>query len=397
MDAGRLYRPLGLLALSLIGLALIWQIITAGMAVRNRADAPQAAAHWRADDAKAWTSWSEMALMSFHRDDAAVYARRAIALSPIDARSYRTMGQALVQKGEVATAEKLFAYGAMLSRREPAISYWLYRDALLSGRFGVAFFHADALMRRSPRTASIILPEIVGTLADSRAVAAIVERLGYNPRWRPAFAHELADYAPPTVALEVLRELSDAKTPTSNAEVSMLLRRMSASGDYEQAYAVWLTFLPSEARPAGRGVYDGTFQRPEGPEPFGWRFTHSGESEASTTPGGLEVRQAGFDRARVARQYLVLPAGRYRLTSRAAIIDGTEARLAWRLVCRGGRPLGNAPFAFTGDSGVATAEFDVALGCGMQELTLNVVDGDLRSSATVRVEQVDIQPLGATP
>lgn len=392
-------------AAGLLGLALAWQITASGMAAYLQDSDPQAALRWRGDNGRALAAVSEAAVARGETEEAKEHARRALAAAPLETTAFRTLAQALAREGQSAPANQLMAHAGRLTLRDPAVSFWLYRGFLAQRDYPRAFFHADAAMRRAPRTAELLVPDLIGAISDPAAAPPLAEKLGRNPYWRRVFMRELGRSPNASMAaVGLLQALAQTPSPPTNDEVSPVLARMARVGDRRQAYRAWISFLPPADRPSDlRGVFDGTFRRPPGPRPFGWQLRRSEAAEASLDPAtqgsGLQVRYDGFSDVEVARQTLLLPSGRYRLSSSGELLEGAGGRLEWRVECPGfPGPLARTSLRIgDGFDGATQQEFDMPPGCPSQYLILSTLGSDRRSSALLLIDKVEIAPMGSAP
>lgn len=388
----------------LCGAALAWPIVTSGMAAYYAPGYPDAALRWNPNQAAALAALSEQALAEGEMQRAAGLARRGLARGPLESTAYRVLAQATAGLGDPERAGRLMTEAGRLTRRDTAVGFWLYRDRLLNERYADAFLYADAVMRRAPSTASLLLPEIAISTVDPRAVSALVERLATDPPWRDDFFVELARNAPAYGAgTDVLHQLAFTRAPPTPAEISPLLIRMVQDGAAEDAFRAWMTFLPASVRPQDtRSVFDGGFRRPAGPAPFGWKVISAPDAEAVLDPAsegpGLHVRYSGFAEVEVARQMLLLPSGRYRLSSRGKLNQGLDGGVAWRLRCSGAQQLAETTLRFGGDgSAAAEGVFDVPADCPAQVLSLRTIGTDRRSDVLATIDEVRITPVELQP
>ncbi|MGE5501456.1 MAG: hypothetical protein ACM3W4_05975 [Ignavibacteriales bacterium] len=388
----------------LCGAALAWQIVTSGMAAHYAGGSPEAALHWNSGQADALAALSEQALAEGGMQRAADLARRSLAHGPLESAAYRVLAQATAGLANAEKAGPLMGQAGLLTRRDTAVSFWLYRERLLEGRYADAFLYADAVMRRAPSAAPLLLPEIAESTVDPHAVSALVERLATDPPWRDAFFVELARNAPAYgAATDVLHQLAYTRAPPTPAEISPLLMRMVQDGASEEAYQAWMTFLPAAVRPQDTlSVFDSGFKRPPGPAPFGWKVNSSPEAEAVLDPAGegpgLHVRYGGFTEAEIARQMLLLRPGRYRLSTRARLNQGIDGGVEWRLGCPGVGQLAMTTLRFSGAAPVTGESlFDVPAGCPAQVLSLRTIGVDRRSDVLATIDEVRVVPVELQP
>lgn len=378
---------------------LLWQIVALGMSGSVQEQAPEAALRWQADNAYALSRLAQESLNARAPDRASSYARRAIANAPFETSAYRVLAQSMAVQGDMNGGRRLIAQTGKLTRRDPRVSIWLYWDAMTARRYSAAFAQADAAMRRAPQVVPLVTHELAASIADPAAISPLAQRLSTAPPWRGAFMRELARSAPAyLLALDLLQELAETDAPPSDDEAGALVSAIAATGDLELAHAAWRGFLPADRRPSDSGgLYDGAFEYPAGPGPFGWALTASaaGGAKLELEEGsGLRVSHGGFADATVARQLLLLPPGRYRLSSKARLLDGAAMALEWRLSCERGARLLALPLS-PGLAGVdEAAEFAVPEACPGQRLSLIVYGDDRRSPSMAEVGEVRLQPVG---
>jgi len=383
-------------------LLLAWQIVSVGVSRYLQDIDPAAAVRLRPHNGWALSALAERTLEKGRYGAAAGLARQAIANAPFDARAFRVLAQSREMAGDTSGARRLMEHAGSLNRRDPATAYWLYHDAMQAGRYGDAINWADALMRRAPNTTPLIVWELALSADNPGLASALVQHLGQAPPWRPALIQALYRGGfSEQEALAILNGLRKTEAPATADEITPFLLKMVRQGELDSAYSAWRGFLsPAERGAATSLIYDGQFRHPPGPAPFGWQLMKVDGADAalssSTEGAGLQVRTGGLSNSQVIRQLLLAPAGRYRLASRARLIDGEAGELEWRVACEGApaKYLLRMDLPLSGDkAGVATGEFTAPEGCEAQYLSLWTVGSDTPEPMTAWVDEVRLQTL----
>ena len=111
-----------------------------------------------------------------------------------------------------------------------------------------------------------------------------------------------------------------------------LLASLIQDGQYSRARQIWADLSGVQLSPREL-IFDPQFTRKDEPAPFNWSLTSSAIGLAERQRGGgLHVIFYGQQDGPLASQLLVLPAGKYRLETRAAGAGQAES-LRWSLLC----------------------------------------------------------------
>lgn len=368
-----------------------WQVVAAGMSER-------ALLRRDYESAIAWAPWSADArarratqlLLAGDVDRAAVQARAAFAIAPINAPALRTLGFAAEAGEEHRSAYALLATAGALGWRDVLTQLWLMQQALDSGEPNAAMERADALLRQGILSSEIFAE--LRRLGRSRAVnAALAARLAGGPWWRHPFLADVERTDPSQfgVVEALLLRLMATSAPPTIEETRPFLRRLAKAHDYARARRIWLRIQPDAL------VYDSGFEA-SGKTlayggPFEWQAPkragvelNIGEPSGSSHGKALRLVSDGSARGIALRQTLLLKPGAYRLefAIRAEQPD-VPSSLKWQLWCIGTQQ--NEPFVTSSQirNGWAQVSGSVAVpekGCVVQQLRLSTTTGQAISA-----------------
>jgi hypothetical protein len=179
----------------------------------------------------------------------------------------------------------------------------------------------------------------------------------------------------------------DQLTPSSEWLPSLLSSLIKA-GDYGQAKAIWASV--SRVAPGNQALlFDEGFTNSVPPPPFNWALTSSSLGLAERQAGGrLHAIYYGQDDGILARQLVVLPAGRYRLSMKVLPGASQPQSLAWAVTCVGGQaPLARVPLNVAATNGVA---FEVPANCPAQYIDLVGTSADLPQQSDVTITDLKL-------
>lgn len=268
-------------------------------------------------------------------DAAQDYARRAIALNPLEDRALIVAALSATAANHIARADALFGHITTLTRRQPLAETWMFDVAIAHGRYGEAIDHADAALRRRSGAEVEVMPALIGITNGTPALPAFARKLAAGPPWRPAFftAFTRSKDGDALALIEALRRAGDRQTP---AEVAGMASQQIA-GSVPKARAVWqIGFghpLPTLLSPN----FESALQLGD----FGWTFLARGGSQIVGRPGGqdhaLEVEPSttGKRATRVVQQAMLLDRGRHAISFEGRSVGGGAPVAAVVVRCAG--------------------------------------------------------------
>jgi hypothetical protein len=334
-------------------------------------------------------------------DAAQAPAPSRLARDPLDLAALRDWGLQLDRRGRLAQADAVLSFVSQRTWRDGPTQVWLLRRRLAQGRYREAFESADSLLRRdADGTARPVLFDLLMAASDDTAEArrAVVARLEAAPWWRADFLRALATRGSGG-AEAVFSDLALGPTPPSPDEYAPLVNRLVTSGDYDGAYAAWLSVARTHGATAG--LRDGDFAGASDHTPFTWSAA-SGPGASSATevapgthcgnPGSrviascsraLRVEYDGYSTPDLPAQLLARLPKRYLLTWRERVDPAVPERLFWRVRCAGtDKVLARAPPPIAGWRTVTLTVEPPEAACPAQWLELAAEPGERRDPVT---------------
>lgn len=337
-------------------------------------------------------------------DQAAVLARKAIALEPLNVQALELLARSEDPR-QAATLRRLISLTAKLTLHSSFSHLRLMEADLDAHRWDEAMFHADVLLRREVVVADSFYPGLMSLLNNQAGRAAIVKRLTMEPHWRVAFMQAMASTAKPAETMAFYSAMARQGLTPTPAEVEFLVGRLLNDNQYEPLRQLRQGLLPKgQSRSL---VYDGEFDGLPGPASFIWRTLQLSGGEAilgsaeTDHPSTLLLRHDLFSSSDwMTQQLLLLPPGRYQLTlSAQGLDDQGYRRFAVSVNCRAGSNLFVLPLKTDHDAWVLSkAEFTVpAEGCQAQWIAFSPLTGDRVEMAQILVDHVAIAPSTTPP
>ena len=260
-------------------------------------------------------------------------------------------------------------------RRDPRslpAHYFLAERFFEAGDERRGLLEVAALARLAPGGVGSAAPYVAAYARNRSAWRQIREIFRANPNLAAASLATLANDANNADTIMALAD--EQQLPPGSAWVQPLLGELIQAGRYDRAQAVWGAV---SKRPISRGaLYDPGFADSVSPPPFNWELMSSAVGLAERQPGGrLHVIFHGQQDGLLARQLLVLPPGRYRLSMAVAGNPDRGGALNWSIRCSASQ----SPF-----SGISLEalrkqawSFTVPANCGAQWLELSGVSGEI--------------------
>ena len=390
-----------------MAVALVWlggQFIRQGVSDNLLNDKPELAMLWMGDSSDAVAQLARYRLQTRDPSGAARLAKKALQLSPLNARAITTYGLAMEAQRQPAIAGRAMTLAGQRGWRDLITQVWLFRRDLLANNFKDAVDHADALMRRVPSPPGPVLRILAVAARNPDAIGPLADRLAANPGWREAFLVYLGAYEkPPTTDIvgQLMTRLQRGPARPTDEEIGFYLASLAVQGKYQEAEAAWRQLTPG-AR--GGYVHDGDFVKPARTTPLDWwlvngvGWTASIDNSPDPSHGhALRIDYDNVSKPIPLRQLIVLPPGVFRLSGRMLDAgDGGSSGFAWRVICVGADdPLAQAP-APAGAPGqwrTFSADFTVpATGCPAQLLDLAADRGGIQKDITLWYDDLAIAP-----
>ena len=259
-------------------------------------------------------------------------ARTALSREPIFSSSAAIFGSANYLLNRSDEARKGFEVRARLGSREPTTQHYWMQEALNAGDYQIAALRLDALLRQNPTFP--LNPSVMPAFeANPQATAALNARLQMRPVWLTHFV--AGSTSLDGVALDrrinTLSLLAQGGHPLGCGLAGQVVDRLARLGRLVQANAFDAAQCP---RPMTGFIVDGNLTQLSTSGSYGgflrWRIFPTGDMafDLRPDPAGrgqiAKIRNEGQFPLPLLEQFVVVPAGRYRVN--------------WLAIAAGGRP-----------------------------------------------------------
>jgi hypothetical protein len=322
---------------------------------------------------------------------ARIYA--ASRKAPLSPDPFLVRGVQAQMNRDLGLAERAFQAARLRDPRSLPARYFLADLYLRNGDARRGLPEIAVLARLVPQGASKVAP-YVASYAQNRANWPILRDLFRDePALEDASLMALAE--DPKNADTVLALAHPERRNAATPWLSILVDRLTKAGDFRRARQIWSDVSGARLAP-GALVFDPGFTQADAPPPFNWALTSSTVGLAERQQGrGLHVMFYGQQDGVLASQLLVLPPGRYRLSTNAPNAPEGASALRWTLVCaRDSSTLASVPL----DQAMARGwQFQVPPSCAAQRLELFGTSSDVarQTDLTIRSIELTREPAGA--
>jgi len=391
----------------LAGWALAWQIAARALAHAYAETDPGLALSLKADNPQAQLNVANRLVTSkpgsSNPGAAEKATRRLMTTAPLQSGALRDLGIVADANGQEGRAQAIMGRAGARGFRDNRVQVWLFQQALSRHDSGETFLRMDAVLRTNPDLDARMFPWLASLLNDPGNIGPLSRRLAADPSWRESALIYLSthaqDFHPVANLFDALVKLG--RGPTDH-EAEALLGRMAKEGRYEEAYLLWVSYLPPRALGDLGDLYDGAFQGLPGSPPFNWGlFRAPGRTVAIAKPTpsakyALHIEYPVETSLELAEQILVLPAGSYRLSGQFMVSrPAAGAHLQWTVICA----ISGATLAATRESGDSASgwrpfsvDFEVPDHCTAQCLRLEGHPGDEFGDLSAWYGDLAIQP-----
>ena len=281
--------------------------------------------------------------------------------------------------GDHDRAARLFHLSDRISRRSLPTRLWLIQASVDRGDVPGALRDFDIALRTSTDAPKLLFPVLSRASTEPSLAPALARLLDRPSDWRLPFLHDaITDYGGAAGIAAVALRMRERGWLVANHVDDTLVGQLIVEERYAEARVVQDAF--HQTAESASLVRDPAFADIRARYPFGWQIEDQGEigarrGKANGRPVLAYQSQSGGS-GPVATQLLILPSGRYRLTTRTATPaeDGTAPPF-WTLTCAGenGQQIALLDEPPTGN---ASLDFIVPSGCGAQWLGLNLRGSD---------------------
>jgi hypothetical protein len=320
-------------------------------------------------------------------------ARQPLAETPMLLAAIQALAAGDTKRGEALLVEA--------RHRDPrfrAARLLLLDRYLRTNRVREAGEEIAILTRLLPEAGDLLVPQLAAMAANPDTGTVLLRVLARDPNLQDDVLTRLAGTASPDIVLKAAKA-APARPGAAPQWQNVLLSRLTGSGDFARAYALWRSFTGAGAGSGDKNIYDGRFQGLAGAPPFNWQLNASASGVAERAPGGgLQVQYFGRDPAELASQILLLRPGSYKLMLQAdGSASGEGARLTWSIAC------GQAPahlvdlplLKISSAPRTLRTQFTVAAGCSAQWLRLSGTPAEFPTEQDVVIREIRIEKAGA--
>lgn len=280
------------------------------------------------------------------RSDQAVLGvvQRSVARLAINGPAFRLYGLNSATNSDLAAMRAQMRVSDQMERRDVATQLWLIENAVEQNDVNRALRHYDTALRTEESSRALLYPVLTGAMDSALIRERFQPFMETNPPWLESFLRYAVSKTQSPVSLAELARINGG-WPEGAAFSSLdteLLARLFANEDYAQAAEHFRRIEGADQSilTSLRLTNASTNWRLA---PIAWQpFKIDGiETYILASPeggGAVEVEadvEAGY-KGPVARKYLALAPGRYRLRSRMRAEDYSRPDLArWTLACTG--------------------------------------------------------------
>jgi hypothetical protein len=372
-----------------IGSLLGWQVLFVSLAAGHGDQATDLSAADSASTSQiAATMAAEQRLNGNDPAGARIFARQALAISPVSATALRDLGFAEQGLGHWQQSNALLSQAAALGWRDGPTQLWLAQAYLEAKDYRHSAERLDAVLRTAPLSTALfdIMDQVI---ADKALDGAMVERLELNPIWRSRYLQYIGTGTSAVSKAMLLTDLSHSKTPPSRDEILPVVSRLVQTGDVEQAKNLWFA-----VQHASGTLYDPGFEHvmTTGASPFEWgQFAVLGanartEPQRDSNAMMFSVTTDGSAAGILLRQLLTLPPGEHILDYRGIIPANTRQAFGWKIRCfKGGTLLD------TIGTSSPPYRFSVPKDCQLQYIELHVTSSPSAAGSKVTFNRLNLR------
>ncbi len=305
--------------------------------------------------------------------------RRIPAKAPLSPDPFLIEGAIAETEGRGTAAERLLLAARDRDPRSRGARYLLAERFFRTGRITAALIEMQALVSLQSRGAEAFVPALV---AFARTPGAVPQLKAFFRRYPLVESAVLSVLALDPANADLVLALANAGKPDPDWRPNLILA-LATDGQYARAHAAWARLSGIRAR---AGLFNPAFADIAAPPPFNWAFPESSEGVAEPDgKGGADVLYYGRAKAVLARQLLLLSAGRYRLAMSVSDAGAEEGAIRWVVRCaKADEALAQLPLR----AGTVSGSFAVPAGCEAQWLELQGLPGDLPRTTELKVRDL---------
>lgn len=281
------------------------------------------------------------------RTDQAVLAvvQRSVRRLPINGPAFRLYGLNSATSADLPAMRAQMRVSDRMERRDVAAQLWLIENAVEQNDVSRALGHYDTALRIEESSRALLYPVLTGAMDSLLIRERFLPYMEANPPWLESFLRYAVSKTENPVSMADLARLNSGwpKGAAFSSLDTELLSRLFSNEDYAQAAAHFRRIDDVDETILTRLALTSDSTNPR-LAPVAWQpFRIDGiESYILASPEGggkveIEAEVESGYRGPVARKFLALEPGRYRLASTMRAEDYSRPDLArWVLICAGG-------------------------------------------------------------
>lgn len=262
-------------------------------------------------------------------------AVQAFLAEPLSTEAIMVLGLAANGRGDSDAARAIFAAGSALSRREEVGALWLARDAAERNDIDGMLTRFDQILRTSKEARPVLLEQFAAATADPQFRKGMTELLASRPPWGNDFWQIAPNVPAAAKSIGELRlALAGRDLEFSESADVRIAYNLIGQGEFVLANRLYRAVSGTDAGQAV--VMNANFTDPSRFAPVDWQTYSTGDfgSEISARNGLLYLFAEGAPGGAVARQWVSLENGKYRLRAVTRIFGMEEGdRLMAQLSC----------------------------------------------------------------
>lgn len=374
-----------------LGGVLLWQVISLSLAASHGDDdSDLSAADYSTTSATAAAAAAAQHLQTGDPKGAKIFARQALASSPLSAAAVRGLALAEQSLGNSQQANAILSQSAALGWRDIPTQLLLAQAYIAQGNYLEAAQRIDAALRVDPNDNKLY--SVVDQLdTDPKFAKMLVERLSLSPNWRGRYFDAVGGVSPDLLQARgrVLMALTRSSAPPSQREALPTISALVQAGRVLQAYDVWRALQDTSTETSE--VFD--FERSgfAGMAPFDWTLLSVlGVNVGTDTGSGgtyMKISTDGSASGIAARRLILLRAGSHELSYIGSKAAMDRAAFNWSIRCFGS---GKMIFNAQDTSAPPPYRFDVPQGCGSQYLELRVRANPATAGRSATFERITL-------
>jgi hypothetical protein len=322
--------------LVVLGLVLLWLSLANTVPLVLGRGSPALATGFGLGSAKAQAARAMSIVVNNPSADEADEARRlaqaALLREPVNVQAVVALSTIAFLQNRSELGGRLFAYSERLSRHDPTTQMWLIEDRVQRGDIRGALVHYDRLMSVSPSSRPTLIPILVSASADPSIARPLAALLARRPNWWHEAIGPLIYQTPAPASTVPILVRGIGLRPAIDFERALLsgaMTRLAGAGEFDQAHNLYLA--SGGARLSGKElVRNGSFEGPNRLPPFEWELANVDGRAAVVQPHLEGTGKALFlyvdqnTQGELAKQFLMLKPGRYRLSVQSGSIAGDQ-------------------------------------------------------------------------